>query len=244
MASDARLVAPATARNREPILNILRRHLPSRGVILEVASGTGEHIAYFAEALSSDLEFQPSDPDARARASIDAWAARLGVSNILPAIALDASAEHWPIQQAGGVICINMIHIAPWEAAVGLMRGAANLLPTGAALFLYGPFRRGGQHTSPSNEAFDRTLRMQNRDWAVRDLEKVVEVAERYGFVPPLIEEMPANNLSLVFRRPAPTKIEIAERTKPFTFSGIARRLRPSGVLRRMRPSAHSHRLN
>jgi hypothetical protein len=103
------------------------------------------------------------------------------------------------------VICINMIHIAPWEATVGLTRGAANSLPAGGALCLYGPFRRGGQHTSPSNEAFDRTLRMQDRDWGVRDLEKVVEVAQGYGFDPPLIEEMPANNLSLALRRAAPT---------------------------------------
>lgn len=205
MASDARLAAPATARNREPILNILRRYLPSRGLILEVASGTGEHIAYFAEALSADLRFQPSDPDAGARASIDAWAVSLGVSNILPAIGLDASAEHWPIHEADGVICINMIHIAPWEATVGLMRGVADLLPPGGGLFLYGPFRRGGQHTSPSNEAFDRNLRIQNRNWGVRELEKVVQVAEGYGFLPPLIEEMPANNLSLVFHRSAPT---------------------------------------
>ena len=204
MANDARLVAPATARNREPILNILRRHMPSRGLILEVASGTGEHITYFAEALSPDLRFQPSDSDAGARASIDAWADRLGVSNVLPAIALDASAEHWPIQQADAVICSNMIHIAPWQAAVGLMRGAANVMPAAGALFVYGPFRRGGQHTSPSNEAFDRTLRMQNQNWGVRDLEKLVEVAQGYGFHPPLIEDMPANNLSLVFRRALP----------------------------------------
>ena len=204
MANDARLLAPATARNREPILTILRRHLPSRGLILEVASGTGEHITHFATALSPDLTFQPSDPHAAARASIDAWADRLGVSNVLPAIALDAAAEHWPIEQADAVICINMIHIAPWQAAVGLTRGAANVMAAGGALFLYGPFRRGGQHTSPSNEAFDRTLRMQNRHWGVRDLEKVIEVAQRYGFHPPLIEEMPANNLSLVFRRAVP----------------------------------------
>jgi hypothetical protein len=205
MVNDARLVAPATARNREPILTILRRHMPSRGLILEIASGTGEHITHFAEALSTDLTFQPSDPDPGARASIDAWADRLGVSNVLPAIALDASAEHWPIQKADAVICINMIHIAPWQAAVGLTRGAANVLPAGGALFVYGPFRRGGQHTSPSNEAFDRTLRMQNQNWGVRDLEKVVEVAQGYGFHPPLIEDMPANNLSLVFRRAEPT---------------------------------------
>lgn len=205
MASDARLVAPATGRNREPILNVLRRHMPSRGLILEVASGTGEHITYFAEALGPELTFQPSDPDAGARASIDAWAARLGVSSVLPAIALDASADDWPIQQADMVICVNMIHIAPWQAAVGLMRGAASLLPAGGALLLYGPFRRGGRHTSPSNEAFNRTLRMQDPNWGVRDLEMVVELAKGYGLGPALIEEMPANNLSLVFRRATPT---------------------------------------
>ena len=179
--------------------------MPSRGLILEVASGTGEHVAYFAKALNADLRFQPSDPDAGSRASIDAWAAKLGAGNVLPAIALDASAESWSVREADGVICINMIHIAPWEAAVGLMRGAGNLLPAGGVLYLYGPFRRGGQHTAPSNEAFDRTLRMQNRDWGVRDLEKVVELAAEHGFLPPFVEEMPANNLSLVFHRSAST---------------------------------------
>ena len=167
-------------------------------------SGTGEHIVHFAGALSIDLQFQPSDPNAGARASIDAWLESTGVRNVLPAMALDASADPWPIQRADAVICINMIHIAPWEAAIGLVRGAARVLPASGVLYLYGPYRRDGQHTAPSNEAFDRGLRMQNPKWGVRDLEKVAELAEDHGFAQPLIEQMPANNLSLIFRRVAP----------------------------------------
>ena len=201
MTNDVRLMAPATARNREHIAKVLRQHLPSEGLVLEVASGTGEHIAHFAGVLSADLRFQPSDPDAGARASIDAWVHSTGVRNVLPAIALDASADPWPIQQADAVICINMIHIAPWAAAIGLVRGAARMLPANGVLYLYGPYRRDGRHTAPSNEAFDRGLRRQNPNWGVRDLEAVAELAEEHGFARPLIEEMPANNLSLIFRR-------------------------------------------
>jgi len=204
MTSDARLMAPATARNREHITKVLRRHLPRQGLVLEVASGSGEHITHFAGVLGADLSFQPSDPDAGARASIDAWVHSTGVRNVLPAIALDASADPWPIQRADAVICINMIHIAPWEAAIGLVRGAARVLSANALLYLYGPYRRDGRHTAPSNEAFDRGLRQQNPDWGVRDLEAVTELAEEHGFARPLIEEMPANNLSLIFRRVAP----------------------------------------
>ena len=200
MTNDVRRVAPAAARNREPITKVLRQHLPPRGLVLEVASGSGEHIVHFAIALS-DLTFQPSDPDVDARASIDAWVASTGVRNVLPAIALDASADAWPIQRADAVICINMIHIAPWDAAVGLVRGAARLLPAGGLFYLYGPYRRDGRHTAQSNEAFDRGLRMQNPKWGVRDLETVAELATQHGFGQPLIEEMPANNLSLIFRR-------------------------------------------
>jgi hypothetical protein len=198
-----RLMAPATARNREPIAKVLRRHLPSRGLVLEVASGSGEHVTHFATVLSADLRFQPSDPDMGARASIDAWVQSAGVSNVLPAIALDASADPWPIQWADAVICINMIHIAPWEAAIGLVRGAARLLPANGLLYLYGPYRRYGQHTAASNEAFDGSLRRQNQRWGVRDLEAVAELAEEHGFARPLIDEMPANNLSLIFQRVA-----------------------------------------
>jgi Protein of unknown function (DUF938) len=185
MTKGARLMAPAAARNREHITKVLAGHLPSHGLVLEVASGTGEHITHFAGALSADLRFQPSDPDADARASIDAWVQATGAPSVLPAIALDASADPWPIQRADAVICVNMIHIAPWEAAIGLVRGAACLLPANGLLYLYGPYRRDGRHTAPSNEAFDRSLRQQNPDWGVRDLEAVAKLAEEHGFARP-----------------------------------------------------------
>lgn len=157
-------------------------------------------MAHFAHALP-DLVFQPSDPDPDARASIDAWAAEAKLANIRPALALDASAAVWPIGSADAVLCINMVHIAPWTAAVGLVGGAARVLPEGGVLYLYGPFRRDGRHTSPSNEAFDRSLRLQNPEWGVRDLEAVAALAQAHGFAPPVAEQMPANNLSLIFRR-------------------------------------------
>jgi SAM-dependent methyltransferase len=200
MSADARLYAPATARNREPILQVLRSHLPARGLVLDVASGSGEHVAHFSPAFP-DLVFQPSDPDPRARASIDAWTAALRLVNVRPSISLDASAPEWPIAAANAVLCINMIHISPWSAAQGLVRGAARLLPAGGMLYLYGPYRRGGQHTAPSNAAFDQSLRARNPDWGVRDLEAVAELAAAHGFGPPAIEQMPANNLSLIFTR-------------------------------------------
>ena len=200
MTSDARLYAPATARNRAPILDVLRQHLPSRGLVLEVASGSGEHTVHFARAFPG-LYFQPSDPDRQARASIDAWSTEAGLQNIRPALALDAAAETWPLSEAEAVVCINMIHIAPWEAAIGLVRGAAALLRADCMLYLYGPFRRDGAHTTSSNAAFDRSLRMQNPAWGVRDLEAVADLAESHGFCKPVIEAMPANNLSLIFRK-------------------------------------------
>ncbi len=192
--------APAAARNRQPILDVLRPHLPETGLVLEVASGSGEHVAHFAAALPG-LTFQPSDPSADARASIDDWAATTGLANIRPALALDAEAPAWPIERADAVLCCNMIHIAPWSAAVGLIAGAGRLLPAGGTLYLYGPYRRDGRHTAPSNEAFDRDLRERNSSWGVRDLETVTELAGEHGFAPPEIIDMPANNLSLVFRR-------------------------------------------
>lgn len=202
MNDDSRLYAPATARNREPILKVLQPHLPQRGFILEIASGSGEHVGYFAQNCSPELIFQPSDPDAAARASIDAWTAALDLPNIRPAIALDClSPDEWPVQSADAVICINMIHIAPWGAAIGLMRGAAEILPSQGMLFLYGPYRVGGEHTAPSNEAFDQNLKKQNPDWGVRNLEEVERLANDHGFGKPKIEQMPANNLSLIFRR-------------------------------------------
>jgi SAM-dependent methyltransferase len=197
---DARLFAPATRRNRDAILAVLRAHLPERGMVLEVASGSGEHAVHFAAQLPG-LVLQPSDPDAEARASIEGWRRATGLPNLRAPLALDVAAATWPIAAADAVLCINMVHIAPWRAADGLMRGAARLLGPGGVLYLYGPYRRGGRHTAPSNAAFDRSLRAQNPDWGVRDLEAVAALAAGAGFAPPLIVEMPANNLSLVFRR-------------------------------------------
>lgn len=200
MSADHRRFAPATARNREPILEVLRRHLPASGLVLELASGTGEHVVHFAEALGQSIEFQPSDPSAEARASIDAWASMHSLANVRSAIALDAASAIWPVDRADAVVCINMIHISPWESTIGLVRGAARVLPAGGLLYLYGPFRRFGRHTAASNERFDQDLRRQNALWGVRDLEAVLALAAEAGFAPPVIEDMPANNLSVIFR--------------------------------------------
>ncbi len=197
---DARRHAPAAARNRDAILAVLRRCLPPRGLVLEVASGSGEHALHFAAALPA-LRFQPTDADVAARASIDAWRRQSGLDNLLPPLLLDASADDWPVPQADAVLCINMIHIAPWAACQGLFRGAARLLPPGAPLLLYGPFMREGRHTAPSNAAFDLSLRQQDSGWGVRGLEQVADLAGGCGFTPPEVVAMPANNLTLVFRR-------------------------------------------
>ena len=196
--TDARREAPAVARNRDAILAVLRGILPARGLLLEVASGSGEHALHFAPAFPG-LAFQPSDPDPDARASLDAWC--VGVPNIRPALALDAAAPDWPVARAEAVLCINMIHISPWASCEGLLRGATRVLPPGAPLILYGPFKRGGAHTAPSNEAFDADLRARDPDWGVRDLEEVAAAAAATGFGPPEITAMPANNLTVAFRR-------------------------------------------
>ena len=192
--------APAAARNRQPILEVLQPRLPEKGLVLEIASGTGEHVVHYAAA-RPDLTFQPSDPDADSRASVDDWVRTLGLTNVRPALEIDVTRSTWPVERANAVLCCNMIHIAPWEAAVGLITGAARLLPPGGLLFTYGPYRRGGRHTAPSNEAFDADLRRRNPAWGVRDLETVIELARGQGFLPPEIVEMPANNLSLLFTR-------------------------------------------
>jgi hypothetical protein len=197
---DARRFAPAVARNKAAITEVLTRHLPQAGVVLEIASGSGEHALHFAAQFPA-LIFQPSDPDAACRASIAAWQGEAQHANLLPPLALDVMAETWPVQRADVVLCINMIHIAPWGVTGALMRGAARLLPAGGLLILYGPFRQGGQHTAPSNAEFDASLRAQDAGWGVRDLEAVAAEAEIAGFAAPLIEAMPANNLSLIFRR-------------------------------------------
>lgn len=201
MSEDARRHAPATARNRDALLDVLRRILPAGGMVLEVAAGTGEHAAHLAPHFPA-LAFQPTDPDAESRASIDVWAA--GQPNIRPALALDAAAEAWPVAAADAVLCVNMIHIAPWAATMGLVQGAARFLPPGGPLILYGPFRRGGAHTAPSNAEFDAALRARDPTWGVRDLEEVAALATVHGFGPPQVVDMPANNLTVVLRRLGP----------------------------------------
>jgi SAM-dependent methyltransferase len=198
MSGDARRFAPAAARNREPILDVLRAHLPASGTALEIASGLGEHAVAFAAAFPK-LVWQPSDPDPANRASIAAWIAAEGTPNLLPPIDLDATADIWPLATADAVVCINMIHIAPWAACLGLLRGAARLLAPGGLLYLYGPFKRDGMHTAPSNEAFDESLRARDPAWGVRDLGEVCQAAE--GFALAATVAMPANNLSVLFRR-------------------------------------------
>jgi SAM-dependent methyltransferase len=192
-----RLHAAAAERNREPILEVLRRVLPPAGLVLEVASGTGQHVAFFARALPA-LRWQPSDPSRAHRRSIDAWAA--GADNVAAAVALDVEAEPWPVSRVDAILNINMIHIAPWSAAAALFRGAARVLAPGGVVFLYGPFTRDGQHTAESNRRFDERLRGEDPRWGVRDLGDVEAVATSAGFPPPEIIPMPANNLSVVFR--------------------------------------------
>ena len=202
MQHDARRYAPATLRNRAAILAVLLQCLPKCGLMLEVASGSGEHVVHFAVALPQ-LSFQPSDPDADALASIDAWAAVSGVTNVRRALALDAAAAEWPVTRADAVLCINMIHIAPWAATPGLLQGAARVLAPGGLLYLYGPFRQDSRHTAPNNEIFDRDLHASNPAWGVRDLEVVAAEADAWGFGAPEVIAMPANNLSVLFRRSA-----------------------------------------
>ncbi len=192
------LHAPATARNREPIAAVLDDELPDAGWVLEIASGTGEHCAWFAERYPATT-WQPSDPDADARRSIAAWCD--GLRNVLPPIALDAAARDWPVVTADAILCINMVHISPWAATLGLMAGAGRLLDPGAPLILYGPYRQAGVPTAESNEAFDRSLRGRNPEWGLRSVEAVTVAAEAEGLRLDRIVPMPANNLVLVFRR-------------------------------------------
>jgi SAM-dependent methyltransferase len=196
------LHAAATDRNREPILEVLRGVLPSTGLVLEVASGTGEHVAFFARAFPL-LRWQPSDASALHLGSIHAWSGASGADNIAPAVLLDVERAPWPVVHADAILNLNMLHIAPWSAAEALFRGAARLLPPAGVLFLYGPFKRGGAHTAESNQRFDDRLRGDDPRWGVRDLDDVQALASSVGFDAAEIVAMPANNLSLVFRRGA-----------------------------------------
>ncbi|PRQ03557.1 hypothetical protein ENSA5_14890 [Enhygromyxa salina] len=201
MSKDPRLDYPATGRNREAILAVLREVLPSSGTVLEVASGSGQHVAFFAAAFPS-LRWQPSDRDESLFESIRAWTE--GLANVAGPTRLDATATPWPIDSFDAVICANMIHIAPWAACLGLLDGASRSLAADGPLCLYGPFRRGGAHTAPSNEAFDQRLAAQDPSWGVRDLDTIEEEAKGRGFALDRVFDMPANNLSVVFRRRVP----------------------------------------
>ena len=198
--NDPRQYAPATLRNRDFIVGVLRDVLPTKGVILEIASGSGEHVVHFARNFPS-LVFQPSDREPDALQSIAAWVKASRVTNARAPMVLEVSQSPWPIASADGIICINMVHISPWETTLGLVRGAAAILPPTAPLYLYGPYKREGFATASSNQAFDRSLRDRDPTWGLRDLEAVAAAAQSVGFSIPTIIEMPANNLSVVFRR-------------------------------------------
>ena len=192
--------APATLRNRNDIVTILQDMLPPSGLVLEVASGSGEHAVHFAVSFPH-LEWQPTDPDPAALSSIAAWAAEAALPNLRAPIRLDATASDWPVARADAILCINMAHISPWEATVGLFTQGARLLQKGAPLILYGPYFRKDHPTAPSNVAFDESLRARNAEWGIRWLEDVNELAERQGFAAEAVHVMPANNLTLVYRR-------------------------------------------
>jgi SAM-dependent methyltransferase len=192
--------APAAERNREPILAVLREVLPPAGLVLEIASGTGQHVIHFAAALPQ-LDWQPSDPDTEARNSIAAWTGQSGLANVRAPLDLDVERTPWAIDAAAALLCINMVHISPWSATQALFDGASRVLRSGGVLYLYGPYRRHGQHTSPGNEAFDLQLRNRNPAWGLRDMETVVALGDAHGFACGEPIAMPANNFSLVFTK-------------------------------------------
>lgn len=196
---DRRRSSPAALRNRGPILAALRQHLPESGTVVELASGTGEHISFLARHLP-DLRWQPSDPSPAARESISAWVAHYGLTNVAAPLNLDATLATWPVMKADAIICINMVHISPWEATVGLMRHAHSILPDGGLLYLYGPYRCSDRAFAPSNEAFDEDLRSRDPRWGIRDLDNVIACASEHGLSFEHSAEMPANNLSIYFR--------------------------------------------
>ncbi|MFY0990239.1 DUF938 domain-containing protein [Halomonas sp. C05BenzN] len=199
--NDPRLKSPATARNRQPILEVLQQVLPEKAHVLEVASGSGEHAVHCAAAMPG-WQWQPSDPNAHARRSISAWREHSGLANLHEPMALDVTVL-CPGGSCDAMVAINLLHIAPWEVAEALLACAGSRLPKGGVLYLYGPFRREGIPTAPGNAAFDADLRARDPRWGVRDLEAVTAEAERQGLALERVVEMPANNLSVVFRKGA-----------------------------------------
>jgi hypothetical protein len=192
--------APATTRNRDAIAEVLAEELPASGLVLEIASGSGEHVIHFAARFPA-LRWQPSDPDPAALASIAAWSADARLDNVLPPLEIDAAADSWPLRQADAILCINMVHISPWPATLGLLARAAALLPSGGLLYLYGPYLEEGVETAPSNLAFDESLRARNPAWGIRRVEDMVTAAGQADLQLSRRIAMPANNLSLIFRR-------------------------------------------
>jgi SAM-dependent methyltransferase len=190
---------PAPERNKAPILDVLRRVLPERGTVLEIASGTGQHIAYFARELPQ-LRFVPSDINLANLESIRAHRAEAG-DNVLEPREIDVRSSDWAVGKVEAILCSNMIHIAPWSCAVGLLEGVGRNLTVPGVFVLYGPFKLGGVHTAPSNEAFDRDLKARDESWGVRDVEAVEELASAQGLTLDECVQMPANNQILVFRR-------------------------------------------
>lgn len=196
------LTWPAPERNKQPILDVLTRVLPQGGRVLEVASGTGQHVVHFAAGLPQ-LTWLPTDPDPVHLDAIWTRVESAALANVEPPLELDVLREPWPVGAVDAIVCINLIHIAPWSATEALMSGAAQRLPVGGVLFLYGPYRRGGDHTAPSNAAFDQSLRARDSSWGVRDLEQVTALAAGHGFTLAEIVPMPANNLAVCFMRAA-----------------------------------------
>jgi SAM-dependent methyltransferase len=200
MTEDLRRHAPATERNREPIAQVLAGVLPASGMVLEIASGTGEHALHFARRFPA-LTWQPSDPSPDALRSIAAWSEAEPLANLAAPLELDAASSPWPVGKADAIVCINMIHISPWEATTGLMRGAATVLAPGAPLVLYGPYRRGDLPLEPSNAAFDESLKARDLRWGLRDVDAVVAEADAQDLGFDRLIEMPANNLMLLFTK-------------------------------------------
>ncbi|MEH2286844.1 DUF938 domain-containing protein [Nostoc sp.] len=206
---NARKYASATERNREPILEVLLQVLPKSGTILEIASGTGEHAVFFASRLR-DYQWLPTDVNPQSRASIISWTEHNVCDNVYAPLELDAREPVWAVENGRFdwlntkpivvIVNINMIHISPWSACLGLMAGAGRILKAGGILYLYGPFKQGGEHTSASNAAFDEYLRTENREWGVRNLDDVIAVARAQNLILQQIYQMPANNLSVVFQ--------------------------------------------
>ena len=203
VSEDQRMFSPSAARNSAPILAVLKRVLPLRGVVLEIGCGTGEHAVYFAGAMPN-LTWQPSDPDSDARASTTSWIKFAGLGNVLPPLDIDVCAKAWGDEQTApfeAIVSLNMVHIAPWAASLGLFAGAGRLLRPGGVLVLYGPFMRDGAHNAPSNAAFDVSLKAQNPSWGLRDIADLERVGESSGLSLRETIEMPANNKSLVFSK-------------------------------------------